>query len=121
MKIKKMLVLISIICIIMIATSTPVFAVVPHYSYNTTNIIISKIMKLAIIHILIAYVIFFIIYLKESNIKKDKKIKKLSLWFFITIFISIGLWIGSKLIFEAGSTYTSSPSDNFWLPVIERK
>lgn len=109
MKFNKKILLSVGICLILIFNSAKVFAMVPAYSYNTVNVIISYSMKAASIIISLAYIIFSIVYLKKSNEEKSKKNKKIIVWLIVTIIAAIGLWFGSNLVYEAGKTINRAP------------
>lgn len=117
MRINKKIISALVIFLFIIINSTTVFAITPHYTYNTAFLIVFYIMRITILIVLVTYIIFQVKYLKESN----KKTKNSIFLLIITIVIVLGLFLVSNLILEAGKMYTSSLSIDFGLPTIINK
>lgn len=109
MKNKKVLFVLLNIMILLFLNSNMLYSVVGREVYNKTNVIIYSIMLWAIPVVIIAYIIFTIIYFIKS--KKDVKIKlkNLSILFLAVIILSVFLFLGACLVFDLGKTYTSIP------------
>ena len=121
MNIRKKLFIILAVCTFFIGSYVKVFAIMPHYSYNQVNVVISFIMKGTIAVIILTYIIFLAICLKRTKKDNVKRTKKLIIWLIIAIAVSVGLWFGAEKVFEAGRTYTSRPMLSPSLPVIKSK
>lgn len=113
MKLKKVILTTLGIAIMLFLNSVKSYANVARVAYNEVNVVISSIMKYAIPILIIAYIIFAIIYLKKSKKEKKIKIKTLSILLVIDIIAVIGLYFGADMVLEAGKTYTSRPIN--WL------
>ena len=113
MKLKKVILTTLGIAIMLFLNSVKSYAIVARVAYNEVNVVISSIMKYAIPILIIAYIIFDIIYLKKSKKEKKIKIKTLSILLVIDIIAVIGLYFGADMVLEAGKTYTSRPIN--WL------
>lgn len=109
MKLKKAILTTLGIVIMLVLNSVKSYAIVAREVYNEVNVVISSIMKYTIPILIIAYIIFAIIYLKKSKKEKKIKIKTLSILLVIDIIVVIALYFGSDVVLEAGKTYTSRP------------
>lgn len=105
MKFKKMILTTVGIVLMLALNSVRSNAAVEHVVYNEVNLVISSIMKYTIPILIIAYVIFAIIYFEKSKKEKNNKIKKLTILFVINIIICIALYFGADMVLEAGKEY----------------
>ena len=109
MKLKNVILTILISTIMLGLNSIKSYALVARVTYNKVNVVISSTMRYIIPILIIAYVIFTIIYLKKSKKDKKAKIKTLIILLIIDIIVVIAVYFGSDIVLEAGKTYTSSP------------
>lgn len=109
MKLKKVILTILGIVIMLVLNSVKSYAIVARVAYNEVNVVISSIMRGTIPILIIAYIIFAIIYIKKSKKEKKIKLKTLSIWLVIDIIAVIALYLGADMVLEAGLTYTSRP------------
>lgn len=107
--IKKTVFRILIIGIFFLTICVNVFADTVVYEYNKVNIAISFVMKVAILIIVLAYIIFLYNCLKKTKKDKIKRTKKLIAILLIAVIISIGLWFGAETVLEAGKTIKNLP------------
>lgn len=113
MKLKKVILTILGIVIMLVLNSVKSYAIVARVAYNEVNVVISSIMRCTIPILIIAYIIFAIIYIKKSKKETKIKLKTLSIWLVIDIIAVIALYFGADMVLEAGKTYTSKPIN--WL------
>lgn len=109
MKLKKRILTTLGIAIVLVLNSLKSYAIVARVTYNKVNVTISSIMKYAIPILIIAYIIFAIIYVKKSKKEKKIKIKILGILLVIDVIAIIALYFGADMVLEAGKTYTSRP------------
>lgn len=102
MKLKKVVLSLIIISAILISIPTLVFAFMPHYQYNSINMIISMILSALIPIIALIYIIWGIKYLIKSKDDKIEKIKKIVKWLIITIVGIAILIVGNSWVVMSG-------------------
>lgn len=102
MKQKNVILSMITISAILISIPTLVFAIMPHYQYNSINMIISMILSALIPIIALIYIIWGIKYLIKSKDDKIEKIKKIVKWLIITIVGIAILIVGNLWVFMSG-------------------
>lgn len=115
MKLKKMMLPTLGITTLLNLNFSELYAISPRTVYNKVNVVMSSIMKFTIPILIIAYIIFAIVYQKKSEKEKRTKMKTLCILLAIDIIAIIALYFGANLVLQAGSTYTSSPRSPIYL------
>ena len=110
MKLKKMMLPTLGITTLLALSFSKTYAIIARNVYNEVNVVVSSIMKYTIPILIIAYIIFAIVYQKKSEKEKRTKMKTLCILLAIDIIAIIALYFGANLVLEAGRIYTSSPS-----------
>lgn len=104
MKLKKVILLITIFSTILLMFPAKVFAIMPVYKYNLTSVLISNIMEVTSVILGIVYFILSVIYLIKTKDKNtlNQRIRTLIIWLIITTVIISTLRYFAPIVKEIG-------------------